>query len=148
MAQRTILTLAIPALVLGLVSCKPREAEPAPPAAAPKPAASVSDFGQHMTAHGTEPFWALTIDGARLVLSRPDQPDLVATAPGAAITPGRAIWVAHAADGEQLTVTLYMSDCSDGMSDLKYPMTAEVAVLNQTYNGCGSKTSQRPREGG
>jgi len=69
-------------------------------------------------------------------------------APGAAIQPGRAVWVAKAADGQQLTVTFYVSECSDGMSDLKYPMTAEVVLMSETLRGCASKTAERPREGG
>jgi uncharacterized membrane protein len=144
------------ALLLCLAACQPQApdgAPAAPPADAPKASAtpkiaSTMDISQPITARGTEPFWALSIDGTAFKLSRPDQPDLAAEAPGAAIEPGRAVWIAKTADGRQLTVTLYGSACSDGMSDLKYPLTAEVVLLNETLRGCAAKTAELPREGG
>ena len=141
---------AVLAAALGLAACQPqdRNDKAAASAPAPKAAPAVSDFSQPMTAHGTEPFWALTIDGTRFKLSRPDHPDIVAEAPGAAIQPGRAVWIAKAADGQQMTVTLYVGECSDGMSDLKYPMSAEVVLLNKALHGCAAKTAELPREGG
>ena len=146
MARPVILNARVLALcgALGLAACQPADPAPAPKAAAPR----ASDFSQPMTAHGTEPFWGLTVDGTHFKLSRPGQPDLLAEAPGAAIQPGRAVWIAKAADGRQLTVTFYLSECSDGMSDLKYPMTVEVALLNETLHGCAAQTAKRPREGG
>lgn len=135
------------AAALGLAACQPREPQadaamaPAEASRAPAPPSTVSDFSQPITARGNEPFWALTIDGVRFRLTRPDHPDVTAQAPGAAIQPGRAVWVAKAPDGQQLTVTLYVSECSDGMSDRKYPMTAEVALFGETLHGCAAKTA-------
>jgi uncharacterized membrane protein len=99
------------------------------------------DISQPLTARGTEPFWNLTIDGTHFRLTRPDHPDLAIEAGGAAIQSGRATWVAKAADGEQVTVVLYASDCSDGMSDTKYPYAAEVTLLNEALRGCAGKTA-------
>jgi uncharacterized membrane protein len=143
-------------LPLCLAACQPQTPDGAPavpPADAPKASdapttASTMDISRPITARGTEPFWALSIDGTTFKLSRPDQPDLAAEAPGAAIEPGRAVWIAKTADGRQLTVTLYGSECSDGMSDLKYPLTAEVVLLNETLRGCAAKTAELPREAG
>lgn len=148
-------TAASPALAaalaaLLLAACQPQDPDgkPAPPPAdAPKPAAAI-DIGQPITARGTEPFWALTIEaGTKLTLKRPDHPDLTAEAPGAAIDNGRAVWVARTADGRQITVTLYASDCSDGMSDARYPMSAEVVMMNESLRGCAARTAELPREG-
>jgi uncharacterized membrane protein len=144
--------LALAALLL-LAACQPQspDGKPAPPPAdAPKataPAVTSIDISRPITARGTEPFWALTIDGKTFRLTRPDRPDLVAEAPGAALSEGRAIWVARTADGQQMTVTLYASTCSDGMSDLKYPMSAEVVMLNEDLRGCAARTAELPREG-
>jgi uncharacterized membrane protein len=146
--------LLVAPFVVVLAACQPQapDGEPAPPpadaptAAAPAPPTSM-DISKPITARGTEPFWALTIDGKAFKLTRPDQPDLIAEAPGAAIAQGRAVWIAKTAQGQQLTVTLYASECSDGMSDLKYPLTAEVALLNETLRGCAAKTAELPREG-
>jgi len=147
--------LLIAAAIL-LAACQPQDpdgkAAPAPPDApappVPTPPSGSMDISRPITARGNEPFWALSIDGTKFKLTRPDHPDLLAEAPGAAIQPGRATWIAKGAKGEQLTVTLYVSECSDGMSDLKYPMSAEVTLLNESLRGCAAKTAELPREGG
>lgn len=146
-------TLAAALAALLLAACQPQDPEgkPAPPPAdapAATPAGSSMDISKPITARGTEPFWALSIDGKAFRLTRPDRPDLTAEAPGAAISNGRAIWVAKAADGRQMTVTLYASECSDGMSDLKYPMSAEVVMRDEELRGCAARTAEMPREGG
>ena len=144
----------VPFAVLALAGCQPQDragkaATPAAEAPASPAAASAMDISQPVTARGTEPFWALTItDGAKFRLQRPDHPDLTAEAPGAAMSPHGATWVAKGAKGEQLTVTLRPGECSDGMSDLKYPMSAEVVLLHESLYGCAAKTAELPREGG
>lgn len=138
--------------LFGLAACQPQAptGEPAPPPADAPAAAeappTVLDISKPITARGTEPFWALTIEGKAMKLTRIDQPDLIAEAPGAALAGGRATWIAKTAAGQQITVTLYVSDCSDGMSDLRYPMAVEVALLNETLRGCAAKTAELPRE--
>lgn len=146
---------ALPLLVL-LAACQPQAPED-PPAAQP-PSASppateappepvVSDFSQPLRALGTEPFWAVDItDGTRFTLKRPDHPDAAFEAPGATITPGRAVWAAQAADGRTMAVTLFLSECSDGMSDRRYPMTAEVELNGETLRGCAIKTAELAAE--
>ncbi len=139
--------------VVLLTACQPQapDGTPAPPPA-DAPAATLAaapvamDLSKPITARGTEPFWTLVIDGTSFKLTRLGQPDILAEAPGAAVADGRVTWIAKTARGEQLTVTLYASDCSDGMSDLKYPLTAEVALLNEALRGCAAKTSELPRE--
>jgi uncharacterized membrane protein len=136
---------------LALAGCQPKAAEDAPqaPATTP-PTVRTSDFSQPMTARGNEPFWALKIEGGQFTLARPDRPDAVYEAPGARIAPGTAEWTAKGPGGRTLKVTLYMSPCSDGMSDLEYPMTAEVelATDGEVLRGCAAKTAELPRAGG
>lgn len=145
--------------LLGLCACQPQDPTGAPapppadapvaPAAAPSPGGSAGssiDISQAIRAIGTEPFWALSIDGTTFKLERPDMPPLSATAPGAAIQSGQTVWIAKAADGRQMTVTLRAGECSDGMSDFKYPMSAEIALLNESLHGCAAKASAMPRE--
>ena len=146
MSSRISFTILAAGAVLGGCQPKPPEKPPAPPAAA-RAAPTVSDFSQPMTARGNEPFWALRIEGTRFTLSRPDQPDVVYEAPGARISPGTAAWTAKAADGRTLKVTLYVSPCSDGMSDLAYPMTSEVelATDGEVLRGCAAKTADLKR---
>lgn len=144
---------------LGLAACQPQapDGTPAPPPAdapeaaavtsSPGPAIQTTDFSGPMIARGNEPFWAVRMDGTTFTLQRPDHPDVVFAAPGAQITPGRGVWPATAADGQTLTVTLYVSDCSDGMSDLNYPFVAEVAYAGQTLRGCAAKVADLPAAG-
>lgn len=127
--------------LLALAACRPAPANP--PAEAPKaepPPATVRDFSQPITARGNEPFWALSLDGTHVKLTRPDHPDVVAETPGASIEPGRATWIATA-PGQQITITLYESACSDGMSDRRYPMTAEVTLINESLRGCAARAA-------
>ena len=133
-------------LCLLLLSACQQEAPPAKPPPPPTPrAATVTDFSGDIDARGNEPFWAVKIRGTQLTLSRPGLPDLVAQAPGAVIQPGAGVWTGKTADGATLNVTLYVSPCSDGMSDLRYPMAAEVTLDRTTYTGCATKTAQTPR---
>lgn len=158
--MRIALLSASALTLLALAACQPQDPEgktAAPPAdapaataaAAPAAASGAMDIGQPITARGTEPFWAVEItDGVKFRLTRPDQPDLIAEAPGAAMSPDGVTWVAKGAKGEQLTVNLKKADCSDGMSDLRYPMSAEVVLPNEVLKGCAAKTAELPREGG
>ena len=140
------------ALAVALAACQPRPADDARPAAPPAaaqepPVATVSDFSQPMTARGNEPFWAVRIEGTTLTLLRPDHPDAAYKAPGATILPGVASWEAKAADGRVLKLRLFVSPCSDGMSDHAYPMTAEVEADGETLRGCAAKTAELPKGG-
>jgi len=87
-------------------------------------------------------------DGRILTYSAPGETDRVYRAEGATVAPGRATWVAHEPGGEQLTLTVYASDCSDGMSDLNYPWVAEAALPNRRLHGCAGKEAEMPREAG
>lgn len=130
--------------LLTLTGCQPQDSTGTKaPAPADAPVIVTSDFSQPMTALGTEPFWSVKVEGTRFTLSRPGEPDLVAEAPGAAIRPGQAQWAARAVDGRTLAVALYVSPCSDGMSDRSYPMTAEVVLDGSPpMNGCAVKTAE------
>lgn len=146
--------LGLLGLSLALTACGSQDPSggPAPPPAdapgvaqnraamaADKAENTVMDLSQPMIAKGTEPFWAVRMEGKTFTLQRPDQPDVVFEHPGAQVTPGKAVLPAKSADGQTMTVTLYSSECSDGMSDLRYTMTAEVEIAGQMLNGCAAK---------
>lgn len=119
--------------LLALAACSPKPA--ATPAAPPK--GTISDFSKPLEAHGTEPFWALTIRGTTLTLTRPNQAALTAVAPGAVIQPSEASWTGKTADGRELKVIFYSSACSDGMSDRTYAYSAEVDLPGESpLTGC------------
>lgn len=135
---------AIAALIL-LAACEPQDPNGAPaeaPADAPPPIAEpAADFGQPITARGNEPFWAVSVEGSKLTLKRPDAADAVFEA----AQPGGPEWTAKAADGRTLTLRVAVGDCSDGMSDARYPMTAEVQLGAETLKGCAAKTAELPK---
>jgi uncharacterized membrane protein len=128
--------------LVALAACSPKPV--VTPAAPVKPV--VGDFSKPMDARGTEPFWALSIRGTTLTLTRPDHPVMAAVAPGAVIKPGQASWTGKTADGRDLKVSLYASSCSDGMSDHAYPYAAEVDVPDESpLSGCADKTAAMPK---
>ncbi|HVI31570.1 hypothetical protein [Phenylobacterium sp.] len=151
--------LLIGTLALLLAACQPQDPDgtPAPPPAdAPAAAAAappaqpglVMDLSQPLLARGNEPFWAVRIDGTTLTLMQPGVPEVAYTAPGAQVTPGKAVWQARTADGQELAVTIYSSECSDGMSDMRYSMSAEATFAGRTVTGCAGKASELTRPAG
>jgi uncharacterized membrane protein len=103
-----------------------------------------SNFSQPLDARGTDPGWGLKIRGQQLTLDRPNQPDLVATAPGAVISAHAAAWSAKLPDGRTMKVSLYASPCSDGTSEVKYPFSAEVLLPDAApMSGCAGPPAKR-----
>jgi heat shock protein HslJ len=113
---------ALPALALLLAGCAT--------AAAPGPA-------QVYRAHGTEPFWGVTIGGGRIVYSAPDQPGVDVAAPRRRpiangyryVTPAMRIEITHVR-------------CNDGMGDRYYADTFLVYFPggDRPLEGCGGAT--------
>lgn len=132
----------------GMEAPPPADA-PAAPAPAPAPDAS-APFKVDFSASGTEPFWRVDIKGTDIALSGPITEMVaaphMATNAGLAATDGAATWTAQAG-AAPVVVRLTKGECSDGMSDLKYPYAAEVAWGDQTLKGCGFPTAEQPREG-
>lgn len=152
--RRTALLSAATVLVLSLAACgKPASEAPggadAPPpadapAAAPQPAPP--PFEANFGARGTEPFWRVDAKGGELKLARPDHPDATGRITDA-LKDGEAILLKGDVGGVALVLSARPGDCSDGMSDLKYPYTAEVTYGDQVLKGCGFDLGAEPREG-
>ena len=151
--MRAIVALSLSAVLLAACGQEaPGGVDAPPPADAPavsEPvtvAAAPAEFQADFSARGTEPFWRSDIKGGEIRLTRPDAPELVATNAGLAALGGRAVWTAQAGQ-TAVVATLVRGDCSDGMSDLKYPYTAEVKVGDIVLKGCGFRTDAEPKEG-
>ncbi len=152
MDRRILIGLAL----LGLLGCRPHAtggaampeadspASPAEPVSAPQSAgtnAAARDSGPY-DLKGTEPFWSLAIRRDSLSLSRPDHREVLAVNAGPRLTGKRLVWEATAiATGGPLTITLEPSDCSDGMSDTRYPHRATVEFGGETLRGCARESS-------
>ena len=95
------------------------------------------NFSQPIDAHNSEAGWTLKVRGTQLTLSRPNQPDLVANAPGAVITAHSAVWTAAMADGQTVTVSLYSSPCTEMTGGPSWPMAAEITLPGASpLGGC------------
>jgi uncharacterized membrane protein len=143
------LSLALAAVAL--CACQPQAPDGSaapPPADAPvaKPAAGVpSAFEGDIDASGTEPFWGLQIRETQITLIRPDpEPSVVGPNPGPVMQGGKAVWNTTSQEKPFKVALAEQPGCSDGMSDRRYPLAAEVMVGELTFKGCASKTSEKP----
>jgi uncharacterized membrane protein len=105
---------------------------------APSAGAAVLDLSRDIDARGAKPDWTLKVRGGQFTLIRPGKPAVVASAPGAAISPGVANWSAKAADGQVMQVTLQTRRCTIGAT--QYPMTAQVKLGAEAMAGCADHT--------
>jgi uncharacterized membrane protein len=128
--------------VLLLAACSPAD-EPAPPPeeARPAPVLGGVDLAQPVRALGTEPFWSVELTGTEMVYTAPDTPEQRAPQPNPLAQGTTATFEAETADGTALSVTLIATECSDGMSDRTYPLTAMVKVGDRDLTGCAASTA-------
>jgi uncharacterized membrane protein len=137
-----MLRVAALVAVLAVAGCS----EPAPEVTAPAPAPEPTtlggvDLAQPLRAIGTEPFWSVEITPDALAYSAVDSSGMRADNPGPTIQGTTAVYAAAGSDGTALVVTLIATECSDGMSDRVYPLTARVEVGPQTLNGCAASVA-------
>lgn len=128
--------------VLVLAACSPAE-EPAPPPAQPEPAPVLAgvDLAKPVRALGTEPFWSVELTGTEMVYTAPEPPEHRAPQPRPLVQGTTATFEAETADGVALSVTLIATECSDGMSDRTYPLTAMVKIGERELTGCAASTA-------
>lgn len=128
--------------VLALAACSPAE-EPALPPEAPQPAPVLGgvDLAQPVRALGTEPFWSVELTGTEMVYTTPEPPEQRAPQPNPLVQGTTATWEAETADGTALSVTLIATECSDGMSDRTYPLTAMVKLGDLELTGCAASSA-------
>jgi uncharacterized membrane protein len=89
---------------------------------------------------GTEPFWAVQIskEAKTAKFSRPGEADLDASYPVESKGAGGAVVLTSSSPDGDIVMTLTKKECSDGMSDRKYPWEASVAYKGQTLKGCAA----------
>lgn len=130
------------ASALTLSACSQGE-EPAPAAPAPEPAPVLAgvNLGQPVRALGTEPFWSVDLTGSEMVYTTPEPPEQRAPQPKPVVQGTTATYEAKTAAGATLSVTLVATECSDGMSDRIYPLTAMVRIGETSLNGCAASSA-------
>jgi uncharacterized membrane protein len=110
----------------------PVSSAPTSTPAADKPASRIPS---RLQALGTEPFWNVRIDGARLVYTTPeDQKGQMITA-ARDDTSVASTWTGQLA-GKPVEVSIVPEKCSDGMSDTEYPFSAWLKLGGTMRHGC------------
>ena len=149
-AGRTMRCLVPFVLLLALAACEREPASPPTPSPAatatstpsPTPTAPASpaakpvfDLPERFTALGTEPFWAVEVDGARLTYRTPE--NQVGQAAAVTRTPGDDfVELRGTLAGQALTLTVSKGPCSDGMSDTVYAYRVTRRLGDDTQRGC------------
>lgn len=150
---------ALALAALTLAACgrpAPEPATPAPASAeapalpgAETPAATPptlpAELQGDIEGRGTEPFWAVRVTGGQITLERPDHPTVAAGAGPVRAEGGAAAWEAATANPPLRVTARVQPGCSDGMSDLSYPLAVEVTVGGETLKGCGARAGEMPR---
>ncbi len=104
-------------------------------AALAAPAAAHAQGSAAYRAHGTEPFWSVTINGGRMVYDDPEGRKVVVRTPAARTSFNGRRYVSR-----RLTVDITRQACNDGMSDFTYADTVRVTVDGRSLEGCGGAT--------
>jgi uncharacterized membrane protein len=135
------------AAAAALTACSQPAAEKAPAAPAEARTLAKVDLDQPLRVLGTEPFWAVEITPAGLTYSGVDRPEQKAANPGPALQGTVAVWTTATGAGTPLVVTLMATDCSDGMSDRTYPLTARVELGDESLTGCAASIAAIEKAG-
>ncbi|WP_324074161.1 MAG: hypothetical protein RSE14_12545 [Erythrobacter sp.] len=99
-----------------------------------------------VTLMGNEPFWNLRITRDTALWTTPENPDGTPIAVTRFAGNG-GLGFNGTLDGKPLTAALTPGQCSDQMSDRRYPFVATIALGGETLQGCGYTTGQ-PFTGG
>ncbi|MDP3802816.1 COG3650 family protein [Brevundimonas sp.] len=128
--------------VLALSACSREPEAPAPgPAPEPVPVLAGVDLSRPVRALGTEPFWGVDLTGTEMVYSGADRPEQRAPQPRAVIQGTTATFDGVTAAGNPISVMLAATECSDGMSDRTYPLSAIVRIGDETLTGCAASVA-------
>ena len=76
-----------------------------------------------------------------------DRPEQKAANPGPALQGTVAVWTTKPRPRPPLVVTLTATDCSDGMSDRTYPLTAKVEIGGESLTGCAAASAAIEKAG-
>jgi uncharacterized membrane protein len=146
MNARILLLIGATALS-GCVSDKRPDGESAPSAAQPSTPATpqASPWEQARTRGivfrgiGNEPGWLVEVGtgGTPALHAELDYGERKIDVAHARPLTGTTGYAGTTGDGVEVQLQLQRGDCSDGMSDETYPVSAKLSVDDKTYAGCG-----------
>ena len=146
----TVIAPVIAAMsVFALSACSNPEpaAAPAEPAAPGAAVLGGVDLTQPLRALGTEPFWSVELTADRLAYDSPEGGETTASRPDMVLQGTVAGFEGVTDKGSTLSLTLTATECSDGMSDRTYPLTAIVKLGDRTLTGCAASSAALERAG-
>ena len=95
--------------------------------------------------NGTEPFWGGWIEGESFIYTTPDNID--GTAIAVTRFAGRGgLSFSGSLSGQAVDLAITPGDCSDGMSDRRYPFVVTLQIGNDQRSGCASLQEGDPGE--
>ena len=123
--------------VLALAACATAQ----PPASTDAPAAKRPPGQENAPllawrAFGTEPFWNVRVDGDALVFTTPEDPSGRRLGGTHALQPDGGVHYAGQDGDTAFSLDIAKGECSDGMSDNVYALTAEFRYGGMDYKGC------------
>lgn len=130
--------LVVPLVLLAACSQGTTEKAP-PPADAPAPTMLGGVvLNQPLRALGTEPFWSVAITKDAMVYTGIDHDEQRAGNPQPVVQGTTAVYTGATDDGTTMVVTLIATECSDGMTERVYPLTAKVELGEVSLSGCAA----------
>lgn len=139
------LSAALVALVVGAACTE--VGEPAPLTPEPPRELAGVNLDEPLRVLGNEPFWHVDISPTTLNYQNADETRHVADNPGPALQGASAVWATQTKAGVPLKITLTPTDCSDGMSDRIYPLSAEVELGATQLTGCAAALTALEKAG-
>jgi len=100
----------------------------------PAPLADAGPAPASYRAHGTEPFWSLTLTGRDMVFTEAARPGQRIVVPQPRVIIGFA---GEIYNSSRIGVNIVHTACSDGMSDRIYPDKVQLRVDERSFSGCG-----------
>ncbi|GAA0639904.1 COG3650 family protein [Brevundimonas lenta] len=137
------LSIAAVASLLLVSACDSGGADTAPTVEPAEPAPKLAgvDLTRPVRLVGTEPFWGIELTGSEVVYSGLDRPEQRGPQSKPVVQGTVATLATETAAGTGIEITLTATECSDGMSDRTYPLTALVKVGEETLMGCGASSA-------
>lgn len=143
MALLPLFRLSCPLLLLAVAACH-SAAERVPGDAADHQPWSGIAAGETIHFIGTEPFWGGEVGPRGLTYSTPDD-QAGETVPASRFAGRGGVSFSAKLTAGEATLAVAPGECSDGMSDTRYPLVATLQIGGETRNGC-AWTDRRPRK--
>lgn len=133
--------------VLAVAACSSEPAKTTTEALPPPTLVGVN-LDLPLSVMGNEPFWAIHIVDGAATYSDPEimqGPSVRLGQPQ--VTGNTVVWKEESSQTSPLIITLTGTDCSDGMSDRTYPLSAKIEMGQRVLNGCAASTEAISRAG-